>query len=266
MNPAKTVFPFCPCETKIGSASYTVTTAAGRDLFRSQNAQAVHGLSPPDSPAFRVKNAPRRVPVIGLVGGIGSGKSYLARLLRKKHPIEIVEGDAAGHQVLQEPSVKESVRKAFGDAVFTSGGEVDRSRVKELVFGPGPEHKAALKKLEQIVHPRITEILTRQVAQAQSRGDVEAVVLDAALVLEAGWRSLCDTVVFVDTPLDERLARVMKSRGWSRNDLRFREESQFPVERKRKEAEYVVENTGDGQAALSQLEEIYSRVLSRRHP
>src|SRR5262249_29844058 len=145
------------------------------------NAQAVHGLSPPDSPAFRVKHAPRRVPVIGLVGGIGSGKSYLARLLRKKHPIEIVEGDAAGHLVLQEPSVKESVRKAFGDTVFTTGGEVDRSRVKELVFGPGPEHKTALKKLEQIVHPRITEILTRHVAEPQSRADVEAAFRAAAL-------------------------------------------------------------------------------------
>jgi dephospho-CoA kinase len=211
-----------------------------------------------------VKNVPRRVPVIGLVGGIGSGKSYLARLLCKKRPIEIVEGDTAGHHVLQEPSVKESVRKAFGEAVFTSGGDVDRRRMKELVFGPGPEHKTALKKLEQIVHPRITEILTHQVAQAQSRAEVEAVVLDAALLLEAGWRNLCDTVVFVDTPSDERLARVMKSRGWSREELRFREESQFPVERKRKEAEYVVENSGDGQAALSQLEEIYSRVLSRR--
>jgi dephospho-CoA kinase len=211
-------------------------------------------------------NAPRRVPVIGLVGGIGSGKSYLARLLRQKHPIEIVEGDAAGHQVLQESSVKERIRDTFGDAVFSSGGEVDRSRMKEQVFGPGPEHKTALKNLEQIVHPRITEILTRQVAQARSRSDVEAVLLDAALLLEAGWRSLCDTVVFIDTPPDERLARVIRSRGWSRDDLRFREESQFPVERKRKEAEYVVENSGDGQAALSQLEEIYSRVLSRRHP
>jgi dephospho-CoA kinase len=213
-----------------------------------------------------LKNAPRRVPVIGLVGGIGSGKSYLARLLREKHPIEIIEGDAAGHLVLLETSVKENLRKAFGDAVFTSRGEVDRSRVKVLVFGPGPEHKTALKKLEQIVHPRITELLARQIAQAQSRPDVEAIVLDAALLLEAGWRSLCDTVVYIDTPPDERLARVTKSRGWSRDELRFREESQFPVERKRKEAEYVVENSGDEQAALSQLEEIYSRVLSRSHP
>jgi dephospho-CoA kinase len=212
-----------------------------------------------------LKNAPRRVPVIGLVGGIGSGKSHLARLLREKHPIEIVDGDLAGHEALQEPAIKEHLRNVFGDGVFTTGGEVDRRRIKGLVFGPGPEHKAALKKLEEIVHPRITEKLSCQIALTQARSDVEAVLLDAALLLEAGWREFCDTVVFIDTPFDQRLARVMQTRGWSRDEFRFREESQFPVERKRKEAEYVVENSGDGPAALSQLESVYSEVLSRGH-
>jgi dephospho-CoA kinase len=164
-----------------------------------------------------LKNAPRRVPVIGLVGGIGSGKSYLARLLREKHPVLIVEGDLAGHLALQESSVKEKLRKAFGDGVFTSGGEVDRSRIKGLVFGPGPDHKAALRKLEEIVHPRITETLSRQIALAQARSDVEAVLLDAALLLEAGWRDFCDTVVFIETPFDQRLARFVQTRGWSRD-------------------------------------------------
>jgi dephospho-CoA kinase len=73
-------------------------------------------------------------------------------------------------------------------------------------------------------------------------------------------------VVFIDTPFEQRLARVMHSRGWSRDELKFRDESQFPVERKRKEAEHVVGNSGDAQAALSQLEEVYLCVLSRTHP
>ncbi len=104
-----------------------------------------------------------------------------------------------------------------------------------------------------------------QVARAQARPNVEAVILDAALLLEAGWREFCDAVVFVDTPFDERLARVMQSRGWTRDELRMREESQFPLEQKRKEAGYVIENSGDGRAALSQLEDVYSRVLAHGH-
>ena len=208
-----------------------------------------------------MSDAPRRVPVIGLVGGVGCGKSHLARLLHEKHPIEIVEGDVAGHQVLTEPAVKQRLRAAFGEGVFTKEGEVNRSQIGRLVFGSGPQQQAARKKLEEIVHPRISEILARQVALARSRPDVEAVILDAAILLEAGWRYLCDAVVFIDTPLENRLERVTKSRGWSRDQLRSREESQFPLDRKRKEADHVVDNSGDEQIALSQLESVYSRVV-----
>jgi dephospho-CoA kinase len=199
--------------------------------------------------------------VIGLVGGVGCGKSHLARLLHEKHPIEIVEGDKAGHLVLAEPIVKERLRKAFGESVFTSNGEVDRPQISRLVFGSALEQQSARKKLEQIVHPRIAEILASQVALARSRPDVEAVILDAAILLEAGWRHICESLVFIDAPFEKRLERVMKSRGWSRDELMLREESQFPLQRKRKEADDVVDNSGDVQVALSQLESVYSRVV-----
>ncbi len=200
-----------------------------------------------------------------MIGGIGSGKSYLARKLREKHPVEIVEGDAAGHLVLKEPNVKEQLRKVFGDGILNSAGEVIRSQLSKLVFGPGPEQKSARQKLEEVVHPRITEILSRQVAWARSRPDIEAVIIDAAILLEAGWRELCDCVVYVETPFELRLARVA-TRGWSREELQLREASQFPLEQKRKEADYVVDNSGDGEVALSQLEEVYSQVLSGTFP
>ncbi len=203
--------------------------------------------------------------MIGLVGGVGCGKSHLARLLHEKHPLEIVDGDIAGHQVLTEPAVKNSLRAVFGEEIFTAAGEINRRAVGRLVFGSNPQQQAARNKLEQIVHPQITKNLARQIALAQSRPDIEAVILDAAILLEAGWRHNCDAVVFIDTPLEKRIERVTNSRGWTRDDLRSREDSQLPLERKRMEADYVVDNSGTDQAALSQLEAAYSQVISQSH-
>jgi len=212
-----------------------------------------------------VPDVPRRAPVIGLVGGIGSGKSHLARKLLEKHPIEIVEGDSAGHLVLEDLPVQEELRKIFGSSIFTPEGKVDRPKLGRLVFGTTPEQQAARSNLEKIVHPRITEILKGQLERARSRAGIEAVILDAALIVEAGWRHFCDAVVFVDTPYEERLARVSRQRGWDRDELDAREASQLPLEQKRKEAQYVVDNSGDGPSAQSQLEEIYSRIVSPGH-
>lgn len=205
-------------------------------------------------------------PVIGLVGGIGSGKSFLSNALRKNHRIEIVEGDPAGHQVLKEEAVKKQIRERFGDGVFDAQGEVDRRRMSELVFGTSPAALEARASLEAIVHPRITERLTREIAAARSRPNVEFVVLDAALLLEAGWRTLCDRVIYVEAGEEQRQQRVARGRGWSAQQLRAREESQFSLERKRKEADDVVDNSRDADHALSQLEAILSRIASSRSP
>jgi dephospho-CoA kinase len=123
--------------------------------------------------------------VIGLVGGIGSGKSFLSKELKKNHVVVIVEGDAAGHEVLKEKAVKQALRQTFGDRIFDSSGEVDRRRMSELVFGSGPAQVSARAALEAIVHPRITARLIQEIQKAQSQPGVEFVVLDAA-VLRSG--------------------------------------------------------------------------------
>jgi dephospho-CoA kinase len=198
--------------------------------------------------------------VIGLVGGVGSGKSSLARLLREKYPIQIVEGDSAGHLVLTEPAIKDRLREVFGDRIFKPTGEVDRRQLGQLVFGTLPDQVSARKKLENIVHPRISEVLSQQVEQARQSPGTLAVILDAAVVLESGWRDLCDEFVFVDVPLEQRVHRVRENRGWSREQLQLREASQFPLDQKRREANHVVDNSCDIALALSQLEQILPRV------
>lgn len=201
-------------------------------------------------------------PVIGIIGGVGSGKSFLARALAEKHPIAVLDGDAAGHRVLAEPDVQKQIQQRFGNGVLHKDGTVNRRAVGQLVFGTEPAHQQARVELESIVHPRIRDYLKQDLETARRNPAVKAVLLDAAVLLEAGWRPLCDAVVFVDTTFEQRLERVTRTRGWSRDQLASREASQLSLEAKRKEADYVVDNSQGPEKALSQLEQILQQVCT----
>jgi dephospho-CoA kinase len=220
-------------------------------------------------------------PVIGIIGGVGSGKSSLARrvveLRQEQTPVAnkstevrkivILDGDAAGHRVLAEPAVQRQLEDRFGNGVIHQDGTINRRAVAQLVFGTDPVHQQARADLESIVHPRIHHHLEVELAAARSDPATEAVLLDAAVLLEAGWRPLCDAVVFVDTPLEQRLERVSRTRGWTGEQLASRESSQLSLERKRTEADYVVDNSRGLDQAASQLEHVLQQVIAvRRTP
>lgn len=199
--------------------------------------------------------------MIGLVGGIGSGKSTLARRLDAVRKIAVIEGDEIGHQVLENPAVKKQIRRRFGNSVFNDAGNVDRTALGRAVFGASTEQQLARNDLQAIVHPHIREEMHRQIAEARSSGTVEAVVLDAAVLLEAGWDEMCDAVVFVEASESQRIERVSQTRGWTAEQLNARNESQFPLEQKRSRADYIVDNTGSPSQAEGQWERIVERII-----
>ena len=218
------------------------------------------------------------VPVIGLVGGVGSGKSSVARAaaemvrssdthshLVSTPEIVLVSGDEAGHAALGQADVRRRIRERFGDSVFDLGGEVDRSALGKLVFGPSAEHQQARQILEAIVHPEIHHCLKRQIEEARARPGVRAILLDAAVLLEAGWTDICDAVVFVDTPEEQRLQRVISGRGWTADQLRRREASQWPLDRKRSAANHVIPNNGDLGRAAGELWKLIERLAEGSH-
>ncbi|MGQ0634418.1 MAG: dephospho-CoA kinase [Planctomycetaceae bacterium] len=208
-----------------------------------------------------MSDADRTIPIIGLVGGVGSGKSHLARALEKNHRVALLDADVAGHEALREPAVKEQIRRQFGSEVFDHSGEVDRRKLGAVVFGSSAEQKAARAALEAIVHPRITEKLRNQISATRNDPQWEAIVIDAALLLEAGWHKMCTHLIYIDAEYDQRLARVRQTRGWAAEQLQAREESQFPLDRKRREADDVVDNTQGAERAESQLEAIFNRLV-----
>jgi dephospho-CoA kinase len=177
---------------------------------------------------------------LGLVGGIASGKSQVAQILSDLGAA-VIDADRAGHQVLREPEVIAAVKARWGELVLDDKGQVSRRAVARIVFAAGNE--AERRFLEELTHPKIERLLNEALADAKAQQPPpRAIVLDAALLFEAGWDKLCDKIVFVDAPRDVRLERAVV-RGWSAEQFAAREAAQMPVGEKRSRADIVIRNT-----------------------
>lgn len=202
------------------------------------------------------------VPVIGLIGAIGSGKSQVASLLKARGVI-VIDADALGHEALEQPDICRRLIERFGPKVTRGGNEpvgnscrIDRQALGAIVFAdPSARHD-----LEAIVHPEIRRrcelILNREIAAARA----PAIVLDAALLLEAGWDDLCDVVVFVDAPRALRLRRVMEGRGWTDAMLAAREAAQWTDEAKRGGSDNVLRNDSTLEELEHNVEALFHRL------
>lgn len=188
--------------------------------------------------------------VVGIIGGIGSGKSAVARSLSNHFRTRIIDADRVGHEVLTLPTVKDRIRATFGKDVFDASN-IDRRALAARVFGDSPQQIQSLAQLNQIVHPEIRRQLAAQIDSTDA--SVQLIVLDAAVMLEAGWSDLCHAVVFVEVPFGSRLARVEVQRGWDEDELRRREASQFSLDEKRQACDFTVQNDRDVESAATQV-------------
>ncbi len=190
-------------------------------------------------------------PILGVAGGVGSGKSTVAGVLAELGCV-VADSDDLARQSLRDPAIRETIVGWWGREVLDESGEIDRAAVAGIVFSRPPE----LKRLESLVHPWI-EQRRREIFDA-APSDARALVIDAPLLFEAGLDAECDAVIFVDADLSVRLARAAASRGWTEDDLRKREVSQLPLDEKRARSDYVVSNNGD----LKELTEQVRRILN----
>jgi dephospho-CoA kinase len=177
--------------------------------------------------------------VIGLIGGIGSGKSAVAAAFAALGSY-VIDADRVGHALLKDPAIIQRVVSLWGAGVLDAGGQVDRKQLARIVFADRQE----LGRLDALLHPAMAEEFRLQIAAARSDPAIVAVVLDAALLFEAGWDALCDLVVFVDTPAEERHRRLKANRGWSDEEIDRREASQLPLEPKKLRSTHIIDNSG----------------------
>jgi dephospho-CoA kinase len=194
--------------------------------------------------------------VIGIVGGVASGKSRVAEGFARLGA-RIIRADEIGHEVLREPDVKRALRDRWGTEVFGSDGEVDRAAVAGRVFGPGQEEER--RYLETLTHPRITAAMQAQLDQWRRDGGVPAAILDAAVLLEAGWHRMCDKIVFVEAGREERFKRASR-RGWSEAEFASREAAQISLQEKRKLADGVIDNSGSIDHTFAQVRQFWQSL------
>ncbi|MAR31727.1 MAG: dephospho-CoA kinase [Dehalococcoidia bacterium] len=178
--------------------------------------------------------------VIGLTGGIATGKSEASRILQELGA-EIINADLIGHEAYRQGSVGwESVVQAFGKGILDESNEIDRSKLGAIVFSDESE----LQKLNEIMHPIMEKIVEQNILDCQDSGS-EVVVVEAALMFEAGWNKLVDTVWTTDAPEETVISRLELRNGFSRTESQKRISSQMDREDRLSRSDVILSNTGD---------------------
>ena len=201
------------------------------------------------------------ITLVGIVGGIGSGKSAVANQFRRLGA-EVLDGDRLGHEVLADPAVRDLLRTRWGDQILepTDPTHINRGEVAKIVFGASEEAEMELRYLESVTHPRIRTLIRSRLAQWEQQhagGQAPVVVIfDAPLLLEAGWDELCQYILYVDVSRETQLERL-SSRHWSPNQLAAREARQLPLAEKRARAAWVIDNSGSPEELATQIAPIW---------
>jgi dephospho-CoA kinase len=196
-------------------------------------------------------------PVIGITGGIGSGKSTVAQMFGQLHCL-VISSDEQVNQAYRDPAIIQQLRSWWGDAIVRPDGQVDRARIADLIFSdPGQR-----LKLEGLLHPKVEQLRQGLMLGAANDPQVPAIIWDTPLLFETGLYRQCDAIVFVEAPVSQRLRRVQQTRGWTQEELTRRENSQWPLDKKREISDYIVDNTADAEFVRSQLRNVLFRIIS----
>jgi dephospho-CoA kinase len=200
-------------------------------------------------------------PVIGIAGGIGSGKSFVADLFGEERCF-VISSDALVREAYKDPTVKQSLKRWWGNLILDPDGEIDRSAVARKIF----THPDERKRLEQLLHPLVGQVRDRLMRSRGEDAQVLAFVWDTPLLFESRINQHCDAVVFVDAPPELRFSRVSQSRRWSRQEWEEREKLQMPLDKKREMSQYVISNTAGADQVRAQVREVLSRILAGSPP
>lgn len=194
--------------------------------------------------------------IIGILGGIGSGKSSVAEIFGQ-NGCAVINADRIAQGLLDEDYIKVQIRSEFGDGVFDVSGLVDRKNLAKKVFD---DHEK-LEKLNNIIHPPVMAIVEDNILSLNDNNSVKAIVLDIPLLVEVGWEKRCDYLVFVDCDIEKRLERAAQKGKFFKKQLKIRENHQISLDKKQKISDYIISNNSDFSTLNNQVEEILLEIF-----
>jgi dephospho-CoA kinase len=193
--------------------------------------------------------------VIGLTGNIGSGKSTVLRMLEQLGA-KAIDADNLAHDLMRKrTSVWQAIVDAFGDEVLTPDGVIDRKRLGSLVF----DDREALERLENIVHPAVDERF-RQIIQ---EADEQVIVVEAVKIIESGIYPELSALWLVTCPAEERLRRLLETRGVNEEEVRERLKAQMTEEKQAQLANVVIDNSGTPPQTWEQVRREWNKIRRR---
>jgi dephospho-CoA kinase len=192
--------------------------------------------------------------LVGLMGGIGSGKSKVCSFLQELGA-QTISADTLVHKALKSPSIQQQITSLWGNDLLVND-EIDRKKLAALVFSfDGARDN--LKKLESILHPAVRKEIENFLQQQQGK---KMAVIDAPLLWEGGLYKRCDCLIFVDTPLAIRQQRVNEQRNWTCEEIEKREKFQQNLEVKKQACHFILDNSGDWEQTKEQVMKIWKNL------
>jgi len=200
---------------------------------------------------------PRKKPIIGILGGVASGKSTVAAEFARLGS-KVIDADKIAHELLERNDVKEKVVSVFGKAILDTAGKIDRRKLGDIVFA----NRGKLSSLNKILHPLVLARTEQLIEQYNQENEVKAIVLDMPLLLEVGWAKRCDKLIFVGCKRKLRVDRAKKIGIMTENQLKIRENFQISLDRKATIADNTLDNDSDLSGLAKQVADIFSHIVN----
>lgn len=188
---------------------------------------------------------------IGITGGIGAGKSELLRYIEKHYKCEIYLADEAAHLV-ERPGTAcyERLVALLGEEILASDGQLDKGKMADRIFADA----GLLQQVNDIIHPAVKTFLLERLEQAKERGDTELFFVEAALLIEGGYRQLADELWYVYAPEEARKRRLREARGYSEEKIGRIMAKQLSEERFRADCDFIIDNSGSLEESCRQID------------